>query len=305
MLRVLTFFVLFYAQALLAENLCKDLSNETNSKKPSNLKNAQIDAKNKRSPTQEEPRWKLIWSDEFDRDGKVDPKKWNHFTSEVTVNEEKQAYMDAEHSTAFVKDGILYIEGREQKFKDKNYISTRLDSADQWTYGRYEFRAKNPVGKGTWPAIWMLPRKVVYGKVLWLSNGEIDIMETTGRDRNLITNAVFSENDNFWSGRKKIEKTHVAGADSEFHEYALEWLPGRMEFFMDGKSVYSTRKLPGETWKSWPFDQDFHLIINLALGGTLGGPIDPGALPARLAVDYIRVYKPTRAEDCAEWLPTP
>jgi beta-glucanase (GH16 family) len=77
-------------------------------------------------------------------------------------------------------------------------------------------------------------------------------------------------------------------------------LPGRIDFFIDGINTFSERKLPGETWREWPFDQDFYFVINLAVGGTLGGPVDPAALPAHLEVDYIRVYQPTRLEDCHE-----
>ena len=90
----------------------------------------------------------------------------------------------------------------------------------------------------------------------------------------------------------------MPGAETEFHDYALEWLPDRLDFFIDGKKTYFDRRLPGEDWTKWPFDKDFYLIINLAMGGTLGGPIDVAALPAHLEVDYIRVYRPTRLEDC-------
>jgi beta-glucanase (GH16 family) len=272
-----------------AENLCDPV-----------LHSAGLTQSSTDSHKSEEPRWKLVWSDEFDADGKIDPIKWTNEVQGLAINAEKQYYTDREHPASRIKNGLLVIEAREEKYLGKNYTSARLNSTASWTYGRFEVRAKVPSGNGTWPAIWMLPRKINYGERLWLDNGEIDIMETTGRKPGLVGQALFSDADNVWRGRRKYGEFTVATAELDFHTYAIEWLPGRIEFFIDGFKTFSERKLPGETWREWPFDQDFYLIINLAIGGTLGGPVDPAALPAKLEVDYIRVYQPTRLEDCHE-----
>jgi beta-glucanase (GH16 family) len=243
-------------------------------------------------------RWSLVWSDEFEVEGKVDATKWKNEITDKRYNAEEQFYMDRDHTASRVRNGKLIIEGRQEYYRGYQYTSARLNSVPAFTYGRFEFRARAPSSPGTWPAIWLLGRNIVYGKKQWPDNGEIDIMEMSSKDSNLVTQSAYSFSDNYFEGMRRVRLTHVPTADSEFHVYALEWLPGRLDYFIDGVNTYTEYRLPSFTWKNWPFDQDMYIIINLAIGGDLGGIVNPETLPAHLEVDYVRVYRPTLAEDC-------
>jgi beta-glucanase (GH16 family) len=255
---------------------------ETNDVKPGQVKSS--------------PFWKLEWSDEFDKDGKPDQSKWDYITGgDGFGNGEEQFYTDRVEN-ARVENGKMMIQGRKEEYQNQHYTSARLFSKQSWVYGRFEFRAKLPHGRGTWPAIWMLPDKQVYGPTYWPDNGEIDILESVGRDQNRNYASAHCNYYNFFAGNGQHTTTiNVPSGDELFHTYALEWSPTKMEFFIDGEKFMGVDKEADADWKKWPFDQPFHFVMNMAIGGGFGrggGDIEDEALPTALEVEYIRVYKP-------------
>lgn len=245
--------------------------------------------------------YKLVWSDEFERDGLPDPAKWRYDVGGGGWgNQELEYYQDSQAPVttpnAFVKDGCLIIEARREKIKDNAYSSARLLSKGRgsWQYGRFEIRAKLPKGRGTWPAIWMLPTDWAYGG--WPSSGEIDIMEHVGFDQDNIVGTVHCEAYNHIKHTEKGKTIHVPGVSEDFHVYAIEWLPEEIRFFVDGTCYFTfcpwelTKQV---TYKEWPFDKPFHLLLNIAVGGSWGGRdgVDDTIFPQRMEVDYVRVYQ--------------
>jgi beta-glucanase (GH16 family) len=240
--------------------------------------------------------YELVWSDEFDYTGLPDPAKWGYDTGgSGWGNNELQYYTD--DGNAYADNGILTITARAEQKSDRGYTSARLITKNKgdWLYGKIEVRAKLPTGLGTWPAIWMLPTDWEYGG--WPGSGEIDIMEHVGYDEGRVHATVHTHAYNHESRTQKGNGgVTVENAVSEFHVYGVEWLPDRIRFFIDGDEVYlfTPRKLlTVPTYKHWPFDKRFHLLINLALGGDWGGAqgFDTEMLPAVFAIDYVRVYQ--------------
>ncbi len=235
--------------------------------------------------------WRLVWSDEFNGN-RIDLSKW---TYEVQgpgwVNHELQNYTNQRWENARVENGQLIIEGRRDHFAGYEYSSARLKTQGKasWTYGRIEARIQVPGGLGTWPAFWMMPDNQSRG---WPACGEIDIMEHVGYNRDQIHATTHSKNFNWQRPEQKTGQTYLAGASSGFHVYAAEWYPNRIDFFVDGRHYFtSANDYTGDD--SWPFNKNFHIIINLAIGGDWGGAkgVDPNVWPQQMLVDYVRVYQ--------------
>jgi beta-glucanase (GH16 family) len=174
----------------------------------------------------------------------------------------------------------------------KEYSSARLVSKHKgdWTYGRIEARAKLPSARGVWSAIWMLPTDLMYGG--WPSSGEIDIMEHVGFLPDSIFSTVHTGRFNGMLGTQQTKGIASGTLDTEFHDYAIEWDVEKIDFLFDGK-VYHTFRNRYEGSDVWPFDLDFHLILNIAVGGDWGGMkgVDASAWPQQMEVDYVRVYQ--------------
>jgi beta-glucanase (GH16 family) len=245
--------------------------------------------------TPTEPVWELVWSDEFDYQGAPDPEKWGYDVGgRGWGNNELQYYTEGEN--VVVEDGMLVIEARRETRSGHDYTSTRLVSRGKgdWLYGRIEVRARVPDGIGTWPAIWMLPTDWAYGN--WPASGEIDIMEHVGYDPGIIHGTVHTERFNHIKGTQQGGTIEVPDAQDEFHEYAVEWYEDRILFLVDGKQYYRFNPFisrPTAGFEEWPFDKRFHLLINIAVGGSWGGQrgVDEDAFPTRMYVDYVRVYQ--------------
>ncbi len=239
----------------------------------------------------------LIWSDEMDVDGLPNPEKWLYDTGGGGWgNDEAQYYTGERLENARVENGVLIIEARREPWpsarnRQNEYTSARLVSkgAGDWLYGRVEVRAKLPAGRGTWPAIWMLPSGDAYGR--WPRSGEIDIMEHVGFDMNRIHGSLHSLAHNWLTETQPTASIVVDNVDTEFHTYAIEWAPGEIRFFVDDIE-YLHAQDPGTGWEEWPFDQPFHLVLNVAVGGFWGGleGIDPDIWPQRMEIEYVRVY---------------
>jgi beta-glucanase (GH16 family) len=239
---------------------------------------------------------RLVWSDEFDKEGKPDTLKWVYDIgkgwNDGWGNNELQFYTD-EQKNVRVKDGMLIIEAHRESRDGKNYTSTRLKSMGKgdWLYGRFVIRAKIPSGLGTWPAIWMLPTEEKYGG--WPSSGEIDIMEHVGYDPNVIHGTIHTEAYNHSIGTQKEGKITIKDAIDSFHDYIIEWDESSIKFFVDKNLYHTVTRGKNENYKGWPFDQHFHIIMNIAVGGNWGGSkgVDEKIWPRKMEIDYVRVYQ--------------
>lgn len=245
---------------------------------------------------------KLIWADEFNGNA-LDTTKWDIMLGDGCDfgicgwgNNEQQSYQ-AENLT--VKDGFLTITARKEEVGGKPYTSGRIRTANmpnggEWRHGRFEARIKLPNGTGTWPAFWMLPTDPDVG---WPMSGEIDIMEATGQADMIAFGTLhygqpWPQNE-FTSGR--ILKQPDAWSD-DFHVYAVEWDAGEIRWYVDD-ILYST-KTPSDMSNPeyWTFDKyNYHFLLNMAVGGSIGGWIDDSQMPQTMQVDYVRVYDKGRA----------
>lgn len=241
-------------------------------------------------PTPEPKNWVLVWADEFDQDGAPDNTKWDYdLGGGGWGNNELEVYTNNAGNVR-VENGRLVIEARKES--DGTYTSTRIVSRKKgdWTYAKVEVRAKLPKGRGTWPAIWMLPTDWTYGS--WPSSGEIDIMEAVGFDPGVIHASMHTESYNWTKGTQKTSTISVPSASDEFHVYTLEWTTSGLTFKVDD-SAYYTIASETSSYKTWPFDQRFHLLMNIAIGGNWGGQkgVDDSIWPQRMEIDYVKVYQ--------------
>ena len=227
--------------------------------------------------------WNLIWSDEFNNTGLPDSSKWG-YDSDYGFGD--QYFTKARSENARVENGTLVIEARKESYQGAKYTAALIETRGKasWTYGRMEVRAKLPEGRGVWPAIWTL---AVSGG--WPASGEIDIMEYVGFDPDKVYANVHGRKDgtHYQSGP---ESYSLLRPYDNFHVYALEWFPDRMDFFVDGNK-YHTYSNNGSN--PWPFDKPQYLILNLAIGGEWGGQqgIDDSIFPQKYIIDYVRVYQ--------------
>jgi len=268
--------------------------------------------------------WTLVWRDEFEGD-RVDPTKWDHdlgngfydYANHAWVpgwgNEELQYYTH-EPENVSVANGLLTIRARKESLHGCGYTSARLKTRQRdgkalftTCYGRIEFRAKVPWGKGLWPALWMLPQDDRYGG--WAASGEIDLMEIVGDRPHEVLNSLHYGST--WPRRTLHTHVHpLPGGSlvSDWHVYACEWEPGEIRFYVDdvhtstedfwwscsrvvkGAGVEARSAADLNPWPA-PFDQPFYLLMNVAVGGNFpGAPTAETVFPAELVVDYVRVY---------------
>ncbi|HTL67927.1 MAG TPA: glycoside hydrolase family 16 protein [Lacunisphaera sp.] len=239
--------------------------------------------------------WSLVWADEFDQGAQPDPKKWDYDVGgHGWGNRELQFYTRARPENARIEDGHLVIEARREPWQGKDYTSARLATKGRadWTYGRFEIRAKLPAARGTWPAIWMLPTQWDLGNHQWPDVGEIDIMEHVGYEPGRIHGSTHSRKHQWRNHNQRTAIVEVPDATTTFHTYAMEWDAEEIRMWVDDRLYFTSRKDGGD-WTVWPFFRPFHLVLNLAVGGDWGGVqgVDAGAFPQRMEVDYVRVYQ--------------
>ena len=236
---------------------------------------------------------KLIWSDEFNEGTRPDATKWAYDIgtgSNGWGNNELQ-YYTSDASNARVENGSLVIEARKENKAGKAYTSARLltQGKKTWTYGRFEIRAKLPKGMGTWPAIWMLGDNIK--SVGWPTCGEIDIMEEVWKEAEVINWSAHSNKLNWPSGTQKTYKTTLAGVTDDYHIYTLDWTKELLKFYVDN-TLYYTVINDGKGTDYYPFIAPQFLLLNLAIGGNMGGStIDDQIFPVKMLIDYVRVYQ--------------
>ncbi len=234
----------------------------------------------------------LVWSDEFDYSGLPDNTKWSYdIGGNGWGNNELQYYTENRSENARVENGKLIIEAHKESFMGKKYTSARLTTKykGDWRYGRIEVKAKLPGGRGSWPAIWMLPTNQIYGE--WPASGEIDIMEYVGYDPGVIHGTVHTQAYNHSIGTQVGQSFSVSDAESSFHVYAIEWNETKINFFVDDIKYFTFTS--STKWEQWPFNKHFHLLLNIAVGGDWGGAqgVDTNIFPIRMEVDYVRIYQ--------------
>ncbi len=265
---------------------CKDRSIDESAKKQAN--NAE---------------WQLVWQDEFD-EREIDTTRWEFQLGDGTAygipgwgNNELQNYTNRPRN-AYISNGCLVIQVLKETFQGQErlseYTSARLRTKNKgdWKYGRFEIRAKLPCGKGLWPAIWLLPTDNIYGG--WAASGEIDIMESLGHEPNIVYGTLHYGDawpNNVHTG---ISDTLTTGNFSEkFHTFSLEWDSTAIKWFIDD-TLYQTQTKWFTVKQPFPapFDQRFHLLLNVAVGGNWpGNPDETTQFPQEMVADYVRVYQ--------------
>ncbi|WP_168731243.1 family 16 glycosylhydrolase [Robertkochia marina] len=232
----------------------------------------------------------LVWAQEFEQEGAPDPEFWNFELGDGCDqgicgwgNGEQQWYTN-EPDNIIVEDDVLKITAKAEARNGYNYTSARITTKNKFafTYGRVEVRAKLPEGGGTWPAIWMLGSNI--DQVGWPKCGEIDIMEHTGNDPGRVSAATHDEF--YHAGNARYYWTDVSNVSTEYHIYSLNWDENGMDFFVDGNLFFES---PNSS--ELPYNQDFYLLLNIAMGGNLGGTIDESFSSGSMEIDYIRVYQ--------------
>lgn len=231
--------------------------------------------------------WKLVWEDDFNTDGPVSSEKWTLVTKGTP---DWKKYMTPSDELAFVQGGNLILKARKTA---TSYETSGITSANKYhfKYGKVEVRAKLCAGQGTWPAIWMMPQQSVYGG--WPKSGEIDIMEHLNHETKVWQVIHSHYVDNLGIKNDPPYSSTAPFTVGSFNTYGIEWFPERIDFLVNGAVTFSYPKkanLPADQLQ-WPFDQSFHLILNLALGGSWVGAINDAILPVQSEIDYVKVFE--------------
>ena len=262
--------------------------------------------------------WKLVWNDEFS--GKeIDRAKWDFDHGSFLQagpnewlagwgNNELEFYTQRPEN-AYVHDGALHIRAIKEAFKGSHFTSAKMKTKGRFNkiYGRFEFRAKLPTGKGVWPALWLLPEESKFGG--WPASGEIDVMEARGQESTKVLGTLHYGS--HWPANTHTGAEYVFpdnGTIADFHVYALEWEPGEIRWYVDEhlyqtqnfwwscsdtdgpKGVEPVNESEVNPWPA-PFNHPFYIVMNVAVGGQfLGNPDASTVFPAEMVVDYVRVY---------------
>lgn len=244
------------------------------------------------APTYDTDNETLIYNDDFNYTGSPS-NNWNYNIGNNGGwgNEEKEYYTDSS-ANSYIKNDNLNITAIKESYNGYDYTSARLVSKANFLYGKFEISAKLPQGDGIWPAIWMLPVNNTYGS--WPNSGEIDIMESIGRTPNYIRGSLQMDDYNFKTNDQKTNSILVNNLYSDYHNYGLLWTPNVIQILVDNdvyltynRNLYDTENT---SWQSWPFDEPFNLILNIAVGGTYGGDVDDSIFPQTMSIDSIKVY---------------
>lgn len=246
---------------------------------------------------------RLVWREEFDG-AALDMSKWKFDTSrnkEGWWNNEKQYYSAGRRKNIRIEKGRLILEAHRERLDParyadwggQDYTSGKIISKGAgWTYGFFEIRAKLPCGRGTWPAIWMLPPDMKE----WPGDGEIDIMEHVGWNPYEIVASLHTGLFNHSIKTQRSAQKMLPSACTRFHRYQLDWRPDMITIGFDGRAMFRVKNNQPGGKGAWPFNVPFELILNLAVGGDWGGHkgIDDAAMPQRMEVDYVRVWQVRR-----------
>ncbi len=232
------------------------------------------------------PGWTLVWRDEFEGNV-VDTSKWSYEVNGDGGGNNELQYYTARSQNSFVTNGVLVIQALKESYLGKAYTSARMRTVNKgdWKYGRFDARAMLPSGRGLWPAFWMLPTDWLYGG--WPASGEMDIMEFLGDNPRKVYGTIHfgSSVQTHQSSGGSYVIPAPARFDTEFHLFTMEWDSAGMRWFVDGVRYFTAAH-------GAPFDQRFHILLNVAVGGNWpGNPDSTTVFPQTMQVDYVRVYR--------------
>lgn len=237
-----------------------------------------------------------VWSDEFNTPGLPDQTKWDYEVGKIR-NDELQYFTYQRSENARIVDTVLIIEARKEPYQGAAYTSASLISRykGDWTYGKFEIRAKVPGGKGTWPAIWMMPTDEEYGG--WPKSGELDIMEYVGFDASKLYFTSHFEGTNGTGHQASGGNAIISQPYNKFITFTFVWTPTQIEWWTDGVKRFTYKK-PSDDPRVWPFNKMFYMILNLSYGGSWGAQqgIDDTKLPHKFYIDYVRIYQLQESE---------
>jgi beta-glucanase (GH16 family) len=233
--------------------------------------------------------FKLMWADEFNGDS-YDHSIWSPQIAGGGFGNHELQYYTGNSNNIFTRDGNLVLKAIKETYNGHAYTSGKLWTQNfrNFKYGRVEARFKLPKGRGTWPAIWMMPANSVYGG--WPNSGEIDVMEFVGYDANKIYGTVHRGAGS--GGNGNGNSISIAGKTDDFHTIRIDWEPGYIKWYLDDQLFHTYNNGYAGT-AQWPFDQDFYVILNFAVGGDWGGAqgVDANIWPQEFLIDYVRVYQ--------------
>lgn len=230
--------------------------------------------------------YKLVWAEEFNGKGVPDSTRWSYDigTGDWGWGNNEKEYYTSRSENVNISNGVLGITALKEKYNGSEYTSTRMLTRDKFsfTYGKVEVRAKLPSGVGTWPAIWMLGSNIK--TVGWPNCGEIDIMEHKGCNLNKIYSTLHYPK--HFGDKADGDSITIKNANKEFHTYSTEWTSTFIKFYVDNEIVKTF-----VNDRASPFHKNFHIILNVAMGGNFAGPLDSNITKATMEVDYVRVYQ--------------
>ncbi|HET9571103.1 MAG TPA: family 16 glycosylhydrolase [Bacteroidales bacterium] len=233
--------------------------------------------------------WQLAWSDEFDGTT-LNLDNWTPVNAGTGFGNRELQYYSSRPDNLLVANGLLTITARLEAYQvgtaSWKYTSAKISSSGKkdFTYGKIEARIKLPHGAGTWPAFWTLG----YGS--WPSCGENDILEYVGSKPDEFQSNVHTKDYNGSNGKNFHMVKPFPNVADTFHVFSIEWDSMRIKYFVDGNQYWTFSSL-SVTPINYPFNNPNYLILNLAIGGTMGGVVDDGIFPQQLVIDYVRVYK--------------
>jgi beta-glucanase (GH16 family) len=238
--------------------------------------------------------WNIIWSDEFNSSS-INPNIWTYDTGAGGWGNSELEYYTSRLQNAFQAGGLLHIAARQESYNGQNYTSARLKTQGLFSckYGRLEWRAKLPLGKGFWPALWLLGTNIT--TVNWPGCGEIDVVENRGSQPNTVQGSLHSGSD-----ETAVYNLPDNGSVADFHTYTLDWSTNAILFYVDGH-LYQSQSIWSSSVGAYPapFNQPFFIIMNIAVGGQyLGNPSQSDintntVFPGEMQVDYVRLMSPT------------
>ncbi|MBN3490408.1 glycoside hydrolase family 16 protein [Acholeplasma equirhinis] len=235
---------------------------------------------------------KLIFEEHFLGEGLPNQDVWNIEVGGSGFGNQEDQFYTNRLDNVYVKDSILHIVAKKEQFEHRNYTSAKLTSYQKvgFKYGTFEVRMKIPKGLGTWPAFWFLGEKRNEG-IRWPECGEIDLMEHVGKDQEKVHFSLHSKNYNHVKGNNFHFSQKIEGITDDFHVFRLEWTETGFKYYVDDIFLTEVKKEDKKDYADWPFDDQFYMIINLAIGGTWGGSIDDSIFPVEFLVDYIKVFQ--------------
>lgn len=224
-----------------------------------------------------------IWGDEFDVDGAPNSNNWGYDIGAGGWGNNEEQYYTNRPENVIVQNGVLKIRTIKETYSGSPYTSARILTKDKFSfkYGKVEFRAKLPVGAGTWPALWMLGSDI--NTVGWPACGEIDVMEHVYNQLNKIFATLHYPG--HFGGNGTGSSRNISNATTEFHIYSIDWRSDFIKIYVDNVEYFSFANS-----NAVPFNHDFFIIINSAIGGGFGGAIDTNFVSSTFEVDYVRVY---------------